>query len=215
MNRKTWIRLQLAMLGLLVLSIAYVHLSMLNPIIYLDVVIWVAYGTSIFLCIQFLQLKNRFLKLFIGLAMSLLAIIFSYGIQSTIFFETLTYNTSPGPITFHWPNMMEFVHTFLSMDTYINRLRILFMYSDVGISKNGISILTVGSNFMSLFRLLECLGILSIPIIQLVRAKELFSDAPTPRESNCVHCKEKCVVTHYRKTDELHYDCPTCGKYVY
>lgn len=135
MNRKTWIRLPLAMLGLLVLSIAYVHLSMLNPIIYLDVVIWVAYGTSIFLCIQFLQLKNRFLKLFIGLAMSLLAIIFSYGIQSTIFFETLTYNTSPGPITFHWPNMMEFVHTFLSMDTYINRLRILFMYSDVGISK--------------------------------------------------------------------------------
>ena len=196
------------------ISFIYVYLTMLNPFIYLDFIIWIIFGTLIFIGIQMLKLDHPLLKVTLGICVSLFAIFLIYGIQSTFFYQMVVNNSLNGKIPSL--NYIELKNTLFSTSNYYQRMRILLEYSDMSIGKmnqkNGISL---GKSFMNVFRLVECLGILVIPIVELFKAKELYSSKPKSKEGMCLHCKGVCLYTHFQRTEVIKYDCPKCGKYEF
>lgn len=196
------------------ISFLYVYLTMLNPFIYLDFIIWIIFATLIFFGIQMLKLDHPLFKLTFGICVSLFAIYLTYGIQSTYFYQIVVNNSLNGKIPSL--NFIELKNTLFSSSNYYQRVRILLEYSDMSIGKgskkDGVSL---GESFMNFFRLVECLGILVIPIVQLFKAKELFSSKPKSKEGVCVHCKGVCMYTHFQRTEVIRYDCPKCGKYEF
>jgi hypothetical protein len=214
-SKKAILKFSIILLSIVVISWIYVFLTLINPIIYLDAVIWIMFGTTIFFCIQFLKIEHRVLKLFIGFILSMFALYVSYGINITYFYisvnDEINRELNTTSLTFN-----ELKNTFFSIHEYYNRLKLFLNFGNIEISKlGGSNGIVLDATFLNWLRLIECLGILMIPIFKLYEARELYSANPKAVEGLCIHCKKSCKLTHDQRKDIIHYDCPRCGKYSY
>jgi hypothetical protein len=177
---------------IVIISWVYVFLTLINPIIYLDAVIWIMFGTTIFFCLQFLKIEHRVLKL----------VSVNNEINGELNTSSLSFN--------------ELRNTFFSIHEYYNRLKLFMNFGNIEVSKLGDSNgIVLDATFLNWFRLIECLGILMIPIFKLYVAGELYSSNPKSVEGLCIYCKKSCKLTHDQRKDIIHYDCVGCGKYSF
>jgi|688.fasta_scaffold832587_1 hypothetical protein len=200
---------------IVIISWVYVFLTLINPIIYLDAVIWIMFGTTIFFCLQFLKIEHRVLKLVLGFILSMFALYVSYGISITYFYISVN-NEINGELNTSSLSFNELRNTFFSIHEYYNRLKLFMNFGNIEVSKLGDSNgIVLDATFLNWFRLIECLGILMIPIFKLYVAGELYSSNPKSVEGLCIYCKKSCKLTHDQRKDIIHYDCVGCGKYSF
>ena len=215
LTKQILVRFPLVLIGITLCSFIYVYLCMINPILYLNILIWIVFGTLIFFSIQFLSIQHRIWKLCIGLFLSFFALYVSYGIEITLFYQSIAREVN-GEVQSGSISVAELKNTFFSFHEYMNRLRILLNYSNMTVSKIGRNEgISLDATWLNAIRIFECLGILIIPVIRLFESRELYSAKPKSVEGICIHCKKTCELTHDQRKDIIHYHCTACGTYSF
>jgi hypothetical protein len=158
------LRIFVTLLILIVLSFVYTYLTALNPIVYFNVVIWYFFGAILIIPLSVLSINNSY-KMFASILTSCLTIYIVYGMKSSIFMETaLSAVLNDGSMWLPKVNFGDLISTLTSLSEYKLKLDFLSEYDTLNLSYKGRKGVDTGSGFTNFFRIIECLGILILPL---------------------------------------------------
>ena len=146
-----------------VLSLIYSYLMALNPIVFLNVVIWYFFSSILIIPFSFSSINKR-IKFIISLLISCSVVYIVYGIKSSIFF--VTYKSAimdGGSMWFPKINLEDLFSTLISFSEYKLKLAFLTEHDTLNISFKGRNANDTGLGFTNFIRIIECLGFFIIP----------------------------------------------------
>jgi hypothetical protein len=157
---------------LIILSFVYVYLSDLNPIVYLNFIIWWFFGAILTLPISLLA-KKHIAKIAISFVVSSITIYLVYGMKSSIFSYTVEsaflYDSS---MWIPKVNFSDLYSTLTSLTNYNEKLNFLLEFDTLNLSFKASKSVDTGSGFTNFIRIIECLGLYIIPIYIMIKNKD-------------------------------------------
>jgi hypothetical protein len=160
------------LLILIVLSFIYAYLTALNPLVYINVVIWYYFGTILIIPISILSINDRY-KIPVSILISCLTVYIVYGMKSSIFMTTtMAALLSEGSMWLPKVKFGDLISTLTSFSEFKLKLDILTEYDSLNLSFKGKKSVDTGEGFTNFFRIVECLGLLILPIYQSFNHKK-------------------------------------------
>jgi hypothetical protein len=157
---------------LIVLSFVYTYLTALNPLVYFNVVIWYFFGAILIIPLSILSIKNSY-KLFASILISCLTVYIVYGMKCSIFMETaMSAVLNDGSMWLPKANFGDIISTLTSLSEYKLKLDFLTEYDTLNLSYKGRKGVDTGAGFTNFFRIIECLGILILPLYITLKNKK-------------------------------------------
>jgi hypothetical protein len=158
----------LSIIYIFIVSFLYVYLTNLNPIIYLNFIIWFLFCVLIILPTSFLSVNNKFINLTIIILISLISIYLVFGMKSSIFATTVQRAmVNDGYLWIPKVDFADLFNTLFSISEYQSKLSFLIENDSLNLSFKGHKGVNTDSSFTNFFRVIECLGIIVIPIYKL------------------------------------------------
>lgn len=158
------LRVFITPLILIVLSFIYTYLTALNPIVYFNVIIWYFFGAILIIPLSILSVNNSY-KFLISILISCFTIYIVYAFKSSIFMETaMSAVLNNGSMWLPKVNFSDVTSTLTSLSEYKSKLNFLLEYDTLNLSYRSKEGIDTGSGFTNFFRIIECIGILIIPI---------------------------------------------------
>jgi hypothetical protein len=158
------LRVFITLLILIVLSFVYTYLTALNPIVYFNVVIWYFFGAILIIPLSILAINNNY-KILASILLSCLTVYIVYGMKCSIFMETtMSALINDGSMWLPKVNFGDIISTLTSPSEYKLKLNFLTEYDTLNLSYKGGKGVDTGTGFTNFFRIIECLGILILPI---------------------------------------------------
>lgn len=155
----------LSLIYLLITTFIYTYLTDLNPVIYFNVIIWLVFCYILLYPAMILSNGNFISKTFISILISLISIYFIFGMKSSVFFTTV--QSALIDESSMWLPKVDFndlFSTLFSIDEYNDKLAFLLEFDILNLSYKGRGGFDTGSAFTNFFRIIECLGIIIIPV---------------------------------------------------
>ena len=162
----------MTLLILIILSFVYTYITALNPIVYFNVVIWYFLGVILIIPLSILSINNRY-KFFASILINCLTVYIVYGMKSSIFMETaMSAVLSDGRIWLPKVNFGDIISTLTSLSEYKLKLNFLTAYDTLNLSFKGSKSVDTGAGFTNFFRIIECLGIIILPLYVYLKNKK-------------------------------------------
>ena len=166
------LRIFISLLIIIVLSFIYTYLTALNPIVYLNVVIWYFFGALVIIPLTILSINNNY-KYFASILISCLTVYIVYGMKCSIFMETaMSAVLNNSSMWLPKVNFGDIGSTITSLSEYKLKLNFLMEYDTLNLSFKGKKGVDSGAGFTNFFRIIECLGILILPIYVSLKNKK-------------------------------------------
>lgn len=166
------LRVFISILIIVALSFIYTYLTALNPIVYFNVIIWYFFGALLVIPLTILSINNNYIYIS-SILISCLTVYVVYGMKCSIFMETsmsaLLNNSST------WlpkVNFGDVTSTITSWSEYKLKLNFLMEYDTLNLSFKGRKGADFGAAFTNFVRIIECLGILILPIYVSLKNKK-------------------------------------------
>lgn len=158
------LRVFVTLLILIVFSFVYTYLTALNPIVYFNVVIWYYFGAILIIPLSVISINNSY-KIFASVLISCLTVYIVYGMKSSIFMETvLSAVLNDGSMWLPKVNFGDLISTLTSLSEYKLKLDFLSENDTLNLSYRGGKGVDTGTGFTNFFRIIECLGIIILPL---------------------------------------------------
>ena len=158
------LRVFVTLLILIVLSFVYTYLTALNPIVILNVVIWYVFGEILIIPLSVISINNSY-KIFASILISCLTVYIVYGMKSSIFMETaLSAVLNDGSMWLPKVNFGDLISTLTSLSEYKLKLDFLSEHDTLNLSYKAYNAVDTGTGFTNFFRIIECLGIIILPL---------------------------------------------------
>lgn len=163
----------LSLCFLLILSFVYVYLTDLNPIIYLNVVAWYFLSLLLIIPAGLLAGNNQTYKYLFSFIISCITIYLIFGMQSSIFITTAVESMITDSSM--WPPKVDFGDLFSTLihpSEYEAKLSILMEADNLSLSFRGRGSSDMGSSFTNFIRIIECLGIIGLPLYSIQKSND-------------------------------------------
>jgi hypothetical protein len=157
---------------MVLLPFIYTYLTALNPLVYFNVIIWFYFSSFLIFPTSFL-IDDKKYKIPLSLLISIVAIFLIYGMKSSIFMTTaMSAIMDNGSMWLPKVDFGDIYKTLTSFEEYKLKLGILTELDTLNLSIRGGKGVDTGAGFTNFFRIIECVGILIIPIYVISNSKK-------------------------------------------
>lgn len=166
-----FVKIIFALPFLLITSFLYVYLSALNPIVYLNLILWLFFAFLLGIPILLFAQNNAISKILTTIIIGIIAVYLIYGMKSTIFSNTaMSAILNNGSTWLPKVKFGDLFTTLTSFEEYKTKLDFYLKFSTTSISYKTQSG-TLGSEFTNTIRIIECLGLFVIPLYNMFKPR--------------------------------------------